>query len=161
VTAPANPEPKADSVGQVASTLNQLIRTCKDGEEGFLVAAESVDDLNLRHLLESYSQQRAEFAAELQTEVLRLNQSPSDSGHLSASVHRGWMEIKAVASARDEAAIIAECERGEDLAVKSYQQALESNLTPDLKALVERQFMKVKEAHEQIRSLEQVHSRNR
>jgi uncharacterized protein (TIGR02284 family) len=161
VTAPADPEPKADSVDQVASTLNQLIRTCKDGEEGFQVAAESVDDLNLRHLLESYSQQRSEFAAELQREVLRLNQSASDSGHLSASVHRGWMEIKAMASARDEGAIIAECERGEDLAVKSYQQALESDLTPDLKALVERQFLKVKEAHEQIRSLEQVHGRNR
>jgi len=41
-------------VDDVASTLNQLIQTCKDGENGFKVAAESVDDVNLQHLLESY-----------------------------------------------------------------------------------------------------------
>jgi uncharacterized protein (TIGR02284 family) len=151
----------AFSVDGVVSTLNQLIQTCKDGEQGFRIAAESVEDLNLRHLLESYAQQRSEFAAELQDQVLRLDQDPSDSGHLSASFHRGWMEIRAIASGRDEGAIIAECERGEDLAVKSYQQALESTLRPELRVLVERQFLKVKEAHDQIRSLEQVHSRNR
>jgi uncharacterized protein (TIGR02284 family) len=151
----------ADSVDQVASTLSQLIQTCKDGEEGFRVAAEAVDDLNLKHLLESYSQQRSEFASELQAEMARLAQDPPQSGHLSASLHRGWMEIKSAATGRDEATIIAECERGEDAAVQAYQQALDSALPPDLRAVAERQFLKVKEAHDQIRSLEQVHSRHR
>ena len=64
----------------VASTLNQLIQTCKDGENGFRVAAESVDDVNLQHLLESYSQQRSEFAAELESEVKRLDQNPAEAG---------------------------------------------------------------------------------
>ena len=145
----------------VASTLNQLIHTCKDGEQGFQAAAAGVDDLNLQHLLESYSQQRSEFAAELQVEVERLAQDPAQSGHLSASLHRGWMNIKSVVTGRDEAAIIAECERGEDVAVSAYQAALDSALPQDLRAVVERQFLKVKEAHDQIRSLEEVHSRHR
>jgi uncharacterized protein (TIGR02284 family) len=151
----------ADSVDDVASTLNQLIQTCKDGESGFKVAAESVDDVNLQHLLESYSQQRSEFAAELEAEVERLHQSSAQAGHVAAALHRGWMDIKSLATGRDEAAIIAECERGEDVAVKAYEQGIASGLPADLRALVERQFVKVKEAHDQIRSLEQIHSRHR
>jgi len=148
-------------VDDVASTLNQLIQTCKDGENGFKTAAESVDDPNLQHLLESYSQQRSEFAAELGAEVGRLHQASAKAGHVAAALHRGWMDIKSLATGRDEAAIIAECERGEDVAVKAYEQGLGSRLPADLRALVERQFLKVKEAHDQIRSLEQVHSRHR
>jgi uncharacterized protein (TIGR02284 family) len=151
----------ADSVGDIASTLNQLIQTCKDGEQGFQSAAAGVDDVNLQHLLESYSQQRSEFAAELQLEVERLAQDPAQSGHLAASLHRGWMNIKSVVGGREESAIIAECERGEDAAVKTYEEALRSALPPDLRAVVERQFVKIKEAHDQIRSLEEVHSRHR
>ncbi|MFL5535163.1 MAG: ferritin-like domain-containing protein [Gemmatimonadales bacterium] len=145
---------------EVASTLNQLIQTCKDGENGFKVAAESVEDVNLQHLLASYSQQRSEFAAELQSEVQRLHQDPAESGHAAAALHRGWMDIKSLAIGQDEAAIIAECERGEDVAVKAYEQALASELPADLRALVERQLLNVKEAHDQIRSLEQIHSRH-
>jgi uncharacterized protein (TIGR02284 family) len=151
----------ADSVDAVASTLNQLIQTCKDGEEGFKAAAGAVDDLNLQHLLESYSQQRKEFAAELQAEVQRLNQNPADSGHTAATLHRGWMDVKSVVTGRDEAAIIAECERGEEAATKSYEQALAEDLPQDLRAILERQFSKVKDAHDQIRSLEQIQSRHR
>jgi len=148
------------SVDDVGSTLNRLIQTCKDGEKCFQAAAAGVDDPNLRHLFESYSQQRAEFAAELQLEVERLAQEPATEGHTVAALHRGWMEIKAAVTGSDEGAIISECERGEDLAIKAYEQALGSDLPADLKAIVERQFLKVREAHDQVRSLEQVHSRH-
>jgi len=151
----------ADSVDAVGSTLNHLIQTCKDGEEGFKTAAAGVSDLNLQHLLESYSLQRKEFVAELQAEVRRLDQDPTDSGHLGATLHRGWMDIKSVVTGRDETAVIAECERGEDVAIKAYEQALAADLPQDLRALVERQFGKIKEAHDQIRSLEQIQSRHR
>ena len=152
-------DPTADSVDDVASTLNQLIQTCKDGESGFQQAAEGVDDPNLQRLFASYSQQRSEFAAELQAEVGRLARTPPTGGHATAALHRSWMEMKAVVTGRDEGAIIAECERGEDMAVRTYEQALSSGLPPDLKAIVERQFSGVKEAHDQIRSLERAHSR--
>jgi uncharacterized protein (TIGR02284 family) len=152
-------DPTADSVDDVTSTLNQLIQTCRDGESGFQEAAEGVDDPNLQRLLESYSQQRSEFAAELQAEVGRLARAPATGGHAAAALHRSWMEIKSVVTGRDEGAIIAECERGEDMAVRTYEQALGSGLPPDLKAIVERQFSGVKEAHDQIRSLERAHSR--
>jgi uncharacterized protein (TIGR02284 family) len=148
------------SVGASASTLNELIQTCKDGENGFRAAAESVEDSNLRHLFESYAQQRAEFAAELQLEVRRLAEDPEETGHVAAAFHRAGLEIKADLTGRDEAVVIAECERSEDLAVQVYRKSLDSDLPNDLRMIVDRQFLEVKEAHDHIRSLERSHARH-
>jgi uncharacterized protein (TIGR02284 family) len=145
----------------VADILNGLVETCKDGESGFRNAAEGVEDPTLKRLFESYSQQRAEFAAELQAEVRRAGKDPSDSGHVAGALHRGWMNIKAAVTGRDEAAIIAECERGEDVAVRNYREALEKTLPAELRALVERQFLQVKESHDHIRSLERAHEKSK
>jgi uncharacterized protein (TIGR02284 family) len=161
VSSTADQEFGADSVDQVVSTLNRLIETCRDGESGFKLAAGAVDDLNLQHLLESYSQQRTEFAAELQNEVRRLGEDPVNAGHITASLHRGWMDIRSAVAGREEGPIIAECERGEDAAVKAYEEAVATPLPLDIRAVVERQFSKIKDAHDQIRSLEQIHSRHR
>jgi len=158
---PESPTPAPASVDEITSTLKELIRTCREGENGFRTAAADIQDPNLKHLFESYSQQRSEFASELQEELQRHAEEPVDSGHASATLHRTLMGVEATLTGRDEGTIIAECERGEDVAVKAYEQGLGSGLPADLRALVERQFLKVKEAHDQIRSLEQVHSRHR
>jgi uncharacterized protein (TIGR02284 family) len=148
------------SVDEVASTLDRLVQTCLDGEKGFRAAAGDISDVNLRRLFESYAQQRAEFAAELQQELRRLGRDPSDSGHTSAALHRGLMEVKAAVSGRNEGTIISECERGEDVALEAYQAALGAPLSDELRGIVERQLLRIKEAHDQIRSLEQAHDRH-
>jgi uncharacterized protein (TIGR02284 family) len=153
-------DPTAESLDEVASALNQLIQICKDGERGFQAAASEVKDTNLQRLFESYAQQRAEFAAELQLEVRRLARDPVDSGHATAAVHRGWMDLKAGITGRDDAAVISEAERGEDLAMGAYRKALNTDLPSDVRVLVERQFVQVKEAHDHVRSLEQAHARS-
>lgn len=138
----------------VISTLNNLIETCKDGQTGFQTAAEGVNNSELKTLFYNYSQQRAQFAGELQNEVLRLGGDPEKTGSVAASLHRGWINIKSAVTGKDDAAVIAECERGEDSAVSNYQDALSSNLPANVKSNVERQFTKIKEAHDRIRSLE-------
>jgi uncharacterized protein (TIGR02284 family) len=148
-----------DSSSETAFTLNELIQTCKDGEHGYQSAALLVDDLNLRHLFQSYAQQRAEFAAELQVEVRRLAADPLESGHATAASDRTWFHIKAGVPGSDEGSIISECERGEDLTVRQYQECLNAGLPGDLRSIVERQYLQVKEAHDHVRSLERAHSR--
>jgi len=145
---------------RIASTLNELIQSCRDTEHGFQSAALLLDDLNLRRLFQSYAQQRAEFAAELQLEIRRLAADPVEGGHASPSLHRAWVDIKAGVSGRDEGSIISECERSEDGAVRQYQEALRSGLPDDLRMVVGRQFHEVKQAHDHVRSLERVHSRH-
>ncbi|HTF68610.1 MAG TPA: PA2169 family four-helix-bundle protein [Edaphobacter sp.] len=136
------------------SVLNDLIQTCKDGQEGFLAASEGVKNKTLRSLFSQFSLQRAQFAGVLQQEVHRLGGSPENSGTVSGSLHRGWMNIKSVVTGKDETAIIAECERAEDAAREAYENALHEHLPADLRSIVESQFLEVKKAHDKVRSLE-------
>lgn len=138
----------------VISTLNNLIETCKDGQNGFQTAADGVKNSELKTLFHTYAQQRAQFAAELQAEVRRLGGDPEKTGSVAASLHRGWINIKSAVTGEDEAAVISECERGEDSAVSNYRDALQEELPSDIRNLIERQERQVKEAHDRVRDLE-------
>ncbi len=138
----------------VISTLNGLIETCRDGQNGFRTAAEGVTRSELKTLFHGYAQQRAQFVGELQTEVRRLGGDPENMGSVAATLHRGWIDIKSAVTGKDDSAIIAECERGEDSAVSTYRDALDEDLPANIRSTVERQFAAVKQAHDRIRSLE-------
>ena len=148
------------SNAEVISTLNDLIETCRDGQQGFQTAAEGVESGELKRLFHAYSQQRARFVGDLQDEVRRLGGDPENSGSVAATLHRGWIGIKAAVTGKDDDAILAECERGEDAAVAAYKAALaDPNLTGDVRPVVERQYAAVQEAHDRVRSFEQGRSR--
>src|ERR1700760_2482777 len=119
-----------DELKQAVGTLNGLIETCKDGEKGFSTAAEKVSDVSLKSLFTKYATQRAQYAAELQTAVTELGSDPADSGHVAATLHRGWISVKDALSSDKDKAIIDECEAGEDAAMKNYKEALTKVLTP-------------------------------
>ena len=138
----------------VVSTLNNLIETCKDGQQGFQTAAEGVKTSELKTLFHTYAQERGRMAAELQSEVRRLGGDPEQTGSVAASLHRGWINIKSVVTGQDEATIITECERGEDAALACYEEALRGELPADIQPVVERQAGTIREAHDRIRNLE-------
>ena len=137
----------------VISVLNDLIETCKDGEQGFRTAGDSIENSEVRTLFHMYAQQRAHFASELNNEVLRHGGEPAESGHVSASLHRGWMSLKESLSSKSDTAIIDECERGEDAAMEAYQSALKKQLPSDLLDIVEEQYAEVRHSHETVRGL--------
>jgi uncharacterized protein (TIGR02284 family) len=137
----------------VITTLNNLIETCKDGQNGFQVAAEGVENSNLKSLFYEYSQQRAKFAGELQALVRELGGDPENSGSTAATLHRGWINIKSIVTGKDDTAILDECERGEDVAKKAYQEASKANLPSNVSSVIQRQAQEVKEAHDRVRDL--------
>lgn len=141
------------SDAEVISTLNELIETCRDGQEGFRTAAEGVKSAELRELFHAYARQRAGFTSELQDEVRRLGGEPERTGSLVASLHRGWMGLRAALEGNDDRAIVGECERGESVALEAYRSALDRDLPANVRATIERQFAEVKEAHHRIANL--------
>ena len=58
------------------------------------------------------------------------------------------------AGLRDEATIIAECQREEEAAVNDYQEALKADLPLDVQYVVKRQYMDIKDAYDRIRILQ-------
>jgi uncharacterized protein (TIGR02284 family) len=140
---------------ELIDCLNDLIETCRDGENGFQAAADHVKDSELKRIFTQCSEQRARFASELQSEVRQLGGMPAKTGTVSAAFHRGWMNIKSIVTGGNDEAIIAECERGEDAAIENYQRVLKQNLPPNVLPVAKHQFTEIKRSHERIRDLEE------
>ncbi len=137
----------------VISTLNGLIETCKDGQDGFKEAAEGVERSDLKSLFYEFSQQRAQFAGELQSLVQTLGGDPENSGSVAAAIHRGWINIKSAVTGKDDGAILNECERGEDSAKNTYKDALKEPLPANVMETVQTQYAAVQSAHDRIKAL--------
>ena len=139
---------------EVISTINNLIETLKDGQEGFKQAAEGVKDPQLKSLFNDYSQQRSRFAIELQSQARSLGEpEPETSSTAAGALHRSWINLKSAVTRGDDHAILAECERGEDSAVEEYKKATDHNLSAQLREIVSRQYSEIKNTHDRIKNL--------
>jgi uncharacterized protein (TIGR02284 family) len=139
---------------EVIRVLNDLIETSKDGEEGFKECAENVERPELKTLLMDRARDCEKAASELQTLVQRLGGTPEDSASMTGSLHRRWVDLKGMLTGKSEQAVLNECERGEDVAKKSYKDALDNQaLPPDIRAVVERQYQGVLRNHDQVKAL--------
>jgi len=138
---------------EVISVLNDLIETSKDGEEGFRTCAEDIKNAELKALFVSRSQACASAAAELQQVVRSLGGDPETSTSVSADLHRRWVDLKSIITGKDEESILNECERGEDVAMKSYKKALSKDLPANIRSIVEKQFEGVQRNHDQVKAL--------
>src|SRR5438105_13651129 len=140
---------------EIISTINGLIETLKDGQKGFKEAAEAVKDPQLKSLFDQYSQQRSRFATELQNQAKSLGEvEPEKTSSAAGAMHRAWINLKSAVTSGDDHAILAECERGEDSAIKQYKDAMEKEeLSSPVRDIVSRQYSEVKSAHDRIKEL--------
>jgi uncharacterized protein (TIGR02284 family) len=139
---------------EIISTLNGLIETLKDAQEGFKQSAEGVDDPELKTVFDKFSHQRSKYAGELQSEVKNLGDPHAEnSSSVTGSMHRAWINVKSAITSRDQHAILAEAERGEDAAVSAYTDAMQKDLPAPIKSIITRQATEVRAAHNQIRSV--------
>ncbi len=137
----------------VISTLNGLIETCRDGQQGFKEAAEGVGRADLKTVFYEYSQQRATFVGDLQALVQTLGGDPENTGSIAGAVHRGWINLKAAITGKDDTAILDEAERGEDVAKSEYKKALETKLPSHIQTTVQAQYAEVQKAHDKVKAL--------
>jgi uncharacterized protein (TIGR02284 family) len=144
-------------VSEVRSTLNDLIETCKDSQQGFHDSAEKIKDAEIHKLFLKFYLQRAEFAGELQAEVVREGGDPAESGSAAGVIHRGWIGLKTALAADSDHEILVEAERGEEAAVKNYIAALRRHLPADIESIVSRQFRFVQETHKTVKDLLEKH----
>lgn len=134
--------------------LEDLIETCRDGENGFTQAAEKIKDPEIRSFFLAQSRERAQFALELQAEVQRLGKGePQRKGSAAGALHRSWMGLKEALGGGTKS-ILESAEKGEDSARDAYQKALtDEDLPPSARPIVQRQAESVRLAHDRVRHL--------
>lgn len=137
-------------VDDVPALLNSLIEVCLDGEHGYLTAAADVNNSELASTFRQYGEQRAKFVKELSAEVVRLGGEPVNHGSVTGALHRGWLSVKSTLTGSSPEAIVAACETGEDSAAATFEQAVDTTITGETRAMVERQAKQIREAHSHL-----------
>lgn len=143
--------------------INDLVETCKDGMKGYQTAAESVENPQIKSELSHFSQQRAQFATELETQARQMGLSTTQEGTIegaaldvAGAVHRGWINLKSALTGNDSKAVLNECENGDAAALKTYEEALRvDTLPPTIKNVIEKQHSQILEAKNKITALKQ------
>lgn len=130
--------------------LNDLIETAKNGQEGYKVAASGVDDPKTKASLLKLSEERGQFVTDLKGHVVTLGGDPEKGSSPLGAAHRGWISVKAAASNKDESAILAECKKGDEAAIKNYESALDKNLPETVRSVVQNQLEDIKSAYNQV-----------
>jgi uncharacterized protein (TIGR02284 family) len=68
--------------------------------------------------------------------------------------HQRFLDLKAAVTGRDDKAVIAEVERGEDYLKEKFETALNSgHLSGESRAAVERAYQSVRSGHDQMSQL--------
>jgi uncharacterized protein (TIGR02284 family) len=134
-------------------TLNKLVEASRDGEFGFRSAAEHAQGPDLQQLFAHRADECREAATQLQSVVEHLGGAAGHGGTLGGAAHRGWMAVKGNLAGYTDLALLEETERGEDIALQRYRDALESDMPPEVCVLVEGQYAGVKRNHAQLRLL--------
>jgi uncharacterized protein (TIGR02284 family) len=134
-----------------------LIQTLEDGTKGFASAAEKLsgdDRADLAARFTTFSTERAAFADELRSMAAAYGDQIEESGSVAAAVHRGWMSLKDKLAGSDPDGVLDVAEQGEDHAVSEYRKALEEDISPELRTVVQRQFTSVQAVHDEVKTLQ-------
>jgi uncharacterized protein (TIGR02284 family) len=137
----------------VISTLNDLIETSRDGEEGFRACADHVKNSILKGFFEQKAERCREAVVQLQQIVREMGGEPQRASSASGTVHRFWLSIRSTLAGMNDHAILDECERGEDAAQRAYDRALGQELPGDVRRVIERQYAEVKANHDRVRDM--------
>lgn len=138
-----------------------LIKTLEDGKEGFARAAEKLADSDRPDLstkMQAFSEQRARFSAELEQLAASYDDDIDEDGSVAGTIHRGWMAVKDAIAGSDPEGVLEAAEQGEDHAVSEYRDALDADISPNLRVVVERQFTEVQQTHDQVKALRNIHA---
>jgi uncharacterized protein (TIGR02284 family) len=141
---------------ETIETLNDLILINNDRIVGYEKAIKELtpEDADLTTLFEGMIDESRKARMELGKEVQVLGGEMAEGTMTSGKIYRAWMDVKALFTGHDRAAILANCEAGEDAAQKAYESALEEEHLPNyLRETIIEQQQTLKYSHDEIKSL--------
>jgi uncharacterized protein (TIGR02284 family) len=137
---------------KVEETLNSVIESLIDGQEGFQKTGEALKDPILKHYFLQESLKRAEFRGDLEAVLHQEGvHDIEESGSLSGALRRTWGDLKASMGASDHS-LLETAEQAEDAAKKAYADALENELPLPIRQLLGTQSAHIQASHDYVRA---------
>lgn len=133
--------------------LNHLITIAEDGKEGYENAAKNVKDPAIKTSFLLFAQERSVYASQLREIVHQLKgEAEEEGGNSKGTMHRVWIDLKAIFTSGDTDAISNACITGEEAAIKEYKLVLDDAEIPEsCKPLIGAQLSGIEEALASIR----------
>lgn len=136
------------------ATVNSLITTLNDSVNGYRDAAKNAEGTNFQELFRSMAEERASAAEALRAEIGTAGGEAPVEGSFMGKTHQRFMDLKAAITGRDDRVIINEVERGEDYLKEKFEAVRSSTeLSPEMRAAVERAGQSILEGHDRISQL--------
>ena len=145
-----------ETTQKTTDLLNDLIEINNDRVAGFEKVLADITDENadVKQLFQEYSSQSREFSQQLTAIVASNNEEVETGNSVSGTLHRAWIDVKALFGGSDRKSILAEAERGEDAIKKAYQTTLaDGELSAEAYQTVSAQATEINAAHDRIKAL--------
>lgn len=137
-----------------ATVLNTLIATLLDSVDGYQKSAGDIDNQALADKFNARARERQSAVTKLQAAVASAGGNPEDDGTLAGGAHRAFLNLKEAVMGRDDKAIVAEIERGEDYLKNKFETALaDVDLSPAARAAAEDAWQSVRAGHDEMSAL--------
>ncbi len=140
---------------ETTSVVKDLIRINNDRYNGFVKAAEDVEDSSLKDLFTRLGKQSNDFKNELTPFAAGEDLDEATDTSVGSKLHRAWIDIKQAITGKDRHTILQSCEWGEDQILHTYKDTLEkeNGLSADVRMVVQRQETQLQQAHDMIKAL--------
>ncbi len=137
------------------STLNQLMTITNESVKNFYAAAEQVENRAVKLLLKGYAQERARFVRELEQSTSQLS-TDAETEYAPGFFQRGWLDLRSalvVRRQRRHRVLLDGLQQAETNTLDIYAKATAAELPPATKAIVQRQYERVRLIHGQLKLL--------
>ena len=137
--------------------LNDLLTKNYDTEAGFNLAAEKVDNRELKDFFIMKAQKRNEFGHQIKNEIRTYGEDPDKGTSIKGDAHRGWMNLKTAFSNNNEEAILEEIIKGEKKAIDEYNDILkEENIPSTTHNVLEMQRNNIQTTLQEVKRFESI-----
>jgi uncharacterized protein (TIGR02284 family) len=141
----------------VSDKLNILLKKNIEAEQGFIDAAEKMENPAIKSFFNNKSKERGLFAFQIKSQIIQMNEEFKDEDGLKAKAHRTWMEVKSLLTTDKEEAVLEEVIRGEKYLVSEYEEVLKDVTMPlSIRNMLTVQLNKIKSGLEIVEKMEAV-----
>lgn len=136
--------------------LNDLVEINNDRIDGYETASKETEEADLKALFFQFGQTSMKCKDELVQEIVRLGGKPTEGTKVSGKFFRVWMDVKAALTGKNRKVILESCEFGEEVAQKSYIDALNAqadHLSTEQKSILGAQLASITADHMLVKSM--------
>lgn len=132
--------------------VNHLIKICNERISGFNKAAEEIDDNELKSIFLNISLQTEGLCTQL-LDFINETKIMHQEKRLVSDIWETWMSLKSNFTHGNKVALIKTCLIGESAAIQNYKNALDKNISVNLRQVIGNQLDQLENTYKNLKAI--------